>query len=277
MSQRYPRTTLFGTEERTLFCSTRDREYHLSVALPESYRTSTQAYPVVYVLDGDLFFGMAAGLTPLAHWFLRAPEAIVVGISYGMESYEQWVQLRERDFKIPEVQDAPPDSAANLFLDALTQEIVPFIEANYRTIPSDRCLYGYSSSGFFVLYALFHQPDFFQRYLSGSGDLYIAYPYVIQHGAQLAARNAATPIHLYLSAGELEEDQFPYFDRLVAFFEQGNYPGLTLTTEIYSGEGHGSEGVALTYLHGLRRVYPQAESEQLSGESVEGSQESPAE
>src|SRR3712207_8765295 len=76
-------------------------------------------------------------------------------------------------------------SAANLFLDALTQEMIPFIEANYRTIPSDRCLYGYSSSGFFVLYALFHQPDAFQRYISGSGDLYIAYPYVIQHDAQL--------------------------------------------------------------------------------------------
>jgi uncharacterized protein len=268
MSEQYPRTALFGTEERTLFCPTLGREYHLSVALPDSYRTSTQAYPVIYVLEGDLLFGMAAGLTPIARWFLGAPEAIIVGISYGMESYDQWVQLRERDFKIPEVRDAPPDSAANLFLDALTQEMIPFIEANYRTIPSDRCLYGYSSSGFFVLYALFHQPDAFQRYLSGSGDLYIAYPYVIQHDAQLAARDAATPIQLYLSAGELEGDQFPYFHQLVAFFEQGNYPGLTLTTEIYSGEGHGSEGIALTYLHGLRRVYPQAESEHLDGESV---------
>lgn len=260
MSEQYPRTALFGTEERTLFCPTLGREYHLSVALPDGYRTSAQAYPVIYVLDGDLIFGMAAGLTPMAHWFMRAPEAIVVGIRYDMESYEQWVGLRERDFKIPDVRDAPPDSAAHLFLDALTQEMIPFIEANYRTIPSDRCLYGYSSSGFFVLYALFHQPDAFQRYLSGSGDLYIAYPYVIQHAAQLAARDAANPIRLYLSAGELEDDQFPYFDQLVAFFEQGNYPGLMVSSEIYPGEGHGSEGIALTYLHGLRMVYPQAES-----------------
>jgi hypothetical protein len=64
----------------------------------------------------------------------------------------------------------------------------------------------------------------------------------------------------YRSAGELEEDQFPYFHQLVAFFEQGNNPGSTLTTEIYAGEGHGSEGIALTYLHGLRMLYPQAES-----------------
>ncbi len=259
MTEPYPRTTLFGTEERTLFCPTLGREYHLSVALPDSYRTSTQTYPVIYVLDGDLFFGMAAGLTPIARWCVGVPEVIIVGISYGMESYEQWVQLRERDFKIPEVRDAPPDSAANRFLDALTQEMIPFIDANYRTIPSDRCLYGYSSSGFFVLYALFHQPNAFQRYLCGSGDLYIAYPYVIQHAAQLAARDAATPIQLYLSAGELEDDQFPYFHQLVAFLEQGDYPGVTLTTEIYASERHGSEGVALTYLHGLRMLYPHAE------------------
>ena len=83
---------------------------------------------------------------------------------------------------------------------------------------------------------------------------------MVQHDAQLAARDAATPIQLYLSAGELEDDQFPCFHQLVAFFEQGNYPGLTLTTEIYAGERHGSEGIALTYLHGLRMVYPQAES-----------------
>src|SRR5919202_1939990 len=115
MREQYARTALFGTEERTLFCPTRGREYHLSVALPESYMTSTQAYPVIYVLDGDLFFGMAAGLTSINRWFGGAPEAIIVGISYGMESYDQWVQLRERDFKIPEVRNAPPDSSANLF------------------------------------------------------------------------------------------------------------------------------------------------------------------
>jgi uncharacterized protein len=192
---------------------------------------------VIYVLDGDFLFGMAAGLTRFTNWFRGVPEVIIVGISYGMESYDQWGQLRERDFKIPEVHDAPSDSAANLFLDALTQEMIPFIEANYRTIPSDRCLYGYSSSGFFVLYALFHQPNAFQPYISGSGELYIAYPYLIQHDAQLVARNATNPIQLYLSVGELEDDQFPYFHQLVAFIKRSNYLSLTLITEIYSGEG----------------------------------------
>jgi len=242
VNEHYPRKGLFDTEERTIVCSTVGRDYHLSVALPESYAASDQAYPVVYVLDGDRFFGMAAGLSPIAHWSQEVPEVIVVGISYDMESYDQWSQLRERDFKIPEVADAPADSYANLFLTALTQEMIPFIEANYRTIPADRSLYGYSSSGFFVLYALFHQPHAFRRYLSGSGE-------------QLAARTSNDPIQLYISAGELEEKQFPYFQQLIAFLEQGNYPGLSVMSEIYPAERHGPEGVALTYLHGLRKLY----------------------
>ncbi len=56
MCEQYPRTALFGTRERTLFCPTRGREYHLSVALPDGYMTSTLAYPVIYVLDGDFLF-----------------------------------------------------------------------------------------------------------------------------------------------------------------------------------------------------------------------------
>lgn len=255
MNTSYPRKGLFHTEERTLFCSAVGREYHLSVALPESYATSKQAYPVVYLLDGDFTFGMAAALTQAIHWSWGTPELIVVGINYDMESYEQWGHLRERDFKIPELQDAPADSVANLFLQALTQEILPFIDANYQTLPSDRCLYGYSSSGFFVLYALLHQPDAFQRYLSGSGEFSIAYPYLIQHATQLAAQETDNSLQLYLSTGELEEGELPFFNQLIAFLKQGNYPGLHLTTEIYPGEGHCPEGIALTYLHGIRKVY----------------------
>lgn len=40
-----------------------------------------------------------------------------------------------------------------------------------------------------------------------------------------------------------------------------------LTTEIYAAKGHGSAGVALTYLHGLRKVYPQAATEQRDEEA----------
>jgi predicted alpha/beta superfamily hydrolase len=259
MSEQYPRAALFGTEARTLFSTSRGRDYHLSVALPDSYTTATQAYPVMYVLDGDFNFGVAAGLTRFSNWFRKVPELIIVGIGYDMETSEEFSALRDLDFESPEMPGASSDSAANLFLEALTQEIIPFINANYRTIPSDRCLEGYSAGGIFVLYALFQQPDAFQRYISGSAIRKSAYDYWIHHAAQLAAHNGSNPIQLYLSVGALEEDDMPNFQRFVAFLEQGNYPGLTVSSEIYLGEGHGAEGIALTYLHGIARVYPHVE------------------
>jgi hypothetical protein len=255
MSKKIPRTSLFNTEERTIFCSKIGREYHLSIWLPQSYYTSNQNYPVIYLLDGDINFGMAASFTPLLHWMGGIQEIVVVGINYAMVSYDQFVRLRELDFKIPEIVNAPLDSYADLFLNALTQEMIPFIEDNYRTVPSDRCLYGYSSSGFFVLFALFNQPDAFRCYLSGSGDLDVAYPYLIKHGQALAERKPDDQIHLYLSVGGLEENLIPSFRKLISFLGNEKYPGLTLKTEIYAGEQHGSEGVALTYLHGVRSAY----------------------
>ena len=254
MSEKYPRRGLYNTEERILSSITVGQDYHLSVLLPESYSTSNKSYPVLYLLDGDAFFGLAAGSTPF--FGQGKPEVIVVGIGYDMESIDQWVELRELDFKVPEIPTAPADSHANLFLKALTEEIIPFIEANYRTDPNDRCLYGYSSSGFFVLYALFHQPDAFQRYIAGSGDMYLAYPYLIQHDRQLAARKSPESIQVYLSAGELEEHQFPFIYQMANFLEHGNYPGVVVTTEIFKGEYHGPVGAALSYLHGFLKVYP---------------------
>ena len=246
---------LLETEEQILFSANVGQNYHLFVALPEDYATSNQSYPVVYLLDGNVMFGMAAGLTPGLHWSREAPELIVVGIGYDVKSFAEWGRQREREYKMPDVRDAPPDSYADRFLAALTQEIVPFIDANYRTVPSDRSLYGYSSSGFFVLYALFQQPGAFRRYLAGSGSLYLAVPYLIERGEHLLGRQTADPIQLYLSVGELEDFQFPFFDTLVAYLGDGQVPGLTLITEVFPGERHSSEGVALTYLHGLREVY----------------------
>jgi len=262
MNKTFPRKTLFDTEDRTIFCSKIGREYHLSVWLPPSYTTSKENYPVIYLLDGDLMFGMAVNFTAPLHWLSGISEVIVVGINYDMESYDEWLKLRELDFKIPEIKDAPADSYADLFLNALTQEMIPFIEANYRTVPTNRCLYGYSSSGFFVLYALFNEPNAFRYYLAGSGDMDVIYPYLIKHDQKLRARKTNEPIQLYLSVGGLEESLIPSFHQLISFLENGKYPGLTLITEIYNGVGHSAEGTALTYLHGISSAYQAGRSTQ---------------
>jgi len=252
MNSTYPRKSLFDTEDRTIFCPNIGREYHLSVWLPKSYRTSNQNYPVIYQLDGDLLFGVAAGVSFFLQWE-DTPEAIVVGINYDMESYDQIMALRQLDFFPPDLPDKS-DSYADKFLDALVHEMIPCIEANYRTIPTDRTLYGYSASGFFALYTLLHQPNAFQRYIAGSGLWESACTYLMSHDQKLAERISTEPIRLYLSVGELEKGQLPGFQQFSAFLKD-KYPDITLTTEIYPGEAHNPESMVLTYLHGVRKVF----------------------
>jgi hypothetical protein len=178
-----------------------------------------------------------------------------VGIGYDMQSWEEWLERRETDFKIPEVKDAPTDSHADQFLAALKQEIIPFVEANYPIDPGERSLYGFSSGGFFVLYALFHEPDLFRRYISGSADMEIACPYMIAHDQQLLSRKKPDPIDLYMSLGELEESSLQPFHQLADTIRSKQYPGLRLTTEIFPNETHSGGALALSYIHGLRKCY----------------------
>jgi enterochelin esterase-like enzyme len=81
---------------------------------------------------------------------------------------------RELDIALPgatshDVSDSANSPQPDLFLQTLREDIVPFVDQTYRTLPNDCCLYGYSWGGFFVLYTLLRAPDVFRRYIPGSG------------------------------------------------------------------------------------------------------------
>ncbi len=260
MSDRFPRVQLMQTEDRRLFSRQVGMEYQLAVWLPLSYFSADtppgRRYPVIYVLDGDIDFGMATSLLPGLIWGDGVPESILVGIGYD-RGMDEWGALREKDFKIPEVQEDPPDSHADRFLAALKEEIIPFIDAAYPTGPGERTLYGYSSAGFFTVYTLINEPDLFRHYLAGSPDTDLSCPYLLAHDQKLAAHDPNTPIDLFMTVGSLEngaaQSSVEKYNELVAAILQRSYPGLRLMTQVYAGENHGAAGSALTFINGLRR------------------------
>ncbi len=131
-----------------------------------------------------------------------------------------------------------------------------------RADPRKRILYGYSSSGFFVMYTLANAPDLFHTYLAGSPDTDLSAVYLPAHDQKLLSQQAKDPIDLYLSIGSLEgEDQssLPTYPQLVANFQAKNYPGLRLITDIYEGENHGSGGATLTLINDLRKCFSSKE------------------
>ncbi|HEY3342495.1 MAG TPA: hypothetical protein VGK81_10775, partial [Anaerolineae bacterium] len=94
-----------------------------------------------------------------------------------------------------------------------------------------------------------------RRYIAGSADLDIAYPYLIAHDQQLLSRKKPDPIDLYMSIGDLEENLLQPFHQLADTIRSKQYPGLRLITDIFPNETHSGGGLALSYIHGLRKCY----------------------
>jgi uncharacterized protein (DUF885 family)/enterochelin esterase-like enzyme len=142
--------------------------YKIYVSLPKGYDPqSLQGYPVVYLLDGDWYFDTnwptdKGGVARLVSDMVSAgtiPETILVGIGYAERNQ------RGRDFLW----------GYERFYAFLTEELVPYIDARYRTdLEQERTLLGHSDGGYFAVYAFLQyapgEANPFGRFVALSGD-----------------------------------------------------------------------------------------------------------
>lgn len=210
-------------EARTVHSTILNEDRPLLISLPESYDRTTVRYPVLYVLDGGSNFLHA---TASARWLAaarnRAPEMIVVAIPNTN---------RNRDMS--------PDAGAVVFERVLAEEIIPWVDANYRAAP-ERVVAGHSRSGQFVVHALLHRPELFQGYIALSAPLY-RYDSLAQQTAAGLPGAAARPITLYLAAGD--EDSPEMRGGMQAFADSVERKGrgsMTLSYTVMPDEHHNS-------------------------------------
>ncbi|OPB89415.1 alpha/beta hydrolase-fold protein [Elizabethkingia occulta] len=125
------------------------------IHFPISYNTSNKRYPVLYLLDGEGHFKYVSELTDYLSGYdrNRTPEMIVVGIVNVS---------RSRDFTPGKENNNTSDAAGNSkFFQFVQDELVPYIDQNYRTQPY-RILSAHSLAGLFSLYAQARNPYLFQ-------------------------------------------------------------------------------------------------------------------
>ncbi len=142
------------------------QDYTVYVGLPKSHATSEARYPVLYLLDADVHFTSVHELVTRLAEEGQLPEVLLVGVGYG-DGEDQ----RQKDFTpTADVQSIPHGGRAAKYLAFLTTELIPHIDASYRTRaePGQRALAGHSLGGLFTTYALFQGPGAFGRYLSAS-------------------------------------------------------------------------------------------------------------
>lgn len=141
------------------------RRFHIFVKLPDSYgKEPARRYTVSYILDGDSLFPMLAPEHLFLNYDEGLPEAIIVGIAYG--GFTPDINKRDIDFR-PMLEDGSVGGAPK-FLAMLESELLPRIDAAYRTDPERRTLFGQSRGGAFVLYAADQRPGLFHAFIASN-------------------------------------------------------------------------------------------------------------
>jgi len=207
---------------------------------------------------------MAGGVEETYRWiraFDEIPPLILVGISWEADE-AQSIYFRARDYIPTEVSPdslspslarlTPASGGAPEFLTFIKEELIPFIENEYRVDPTDRGLFGYSHGGLFASWVLFNTQGLFHRYLIGSPSIWWDNYVVLDHEASLAEHTNSLPARVFLSIGS--EEGLTAFSRLRERLESRGYKDLHLTTIVFDGENHTS-AIPAIYSRAFRVLY----------------------
>ena len=240
----------------------------LTVDLPPGYGTGSGDFPVLYLVDGNVYSSQVNSPKNMLIWDSIITPFITVGVDTENYSMKEWVRNREY-FLTPTSAAAYDPSEGQIeksgggpkLAECFKKEILPFIESEYRTKKNDRTLAGHSFGGLFALYAFFNHTDMFQKYLASSPSLAWDDKIVFKYESSYAELNEDLKAKVFLSFGDLENHpDYPGIDwmnELVDKLASRDYPGLELEKKIHENENHLSvlapalrEGIKYLYKNG---------------------------
>ncbi len=186
--------------------------FDISISLPNDYNSAAnEKYPIVYLLDANLYFDIAAAIFKNYSEVGLLPPAILIGIGY--KDLQSMDSLRNRDFTfpiaIPEY-EMSISGGADKFLSFIINELIPDNDSKYRVDKSKRILIGHSLGGYFTLYAmqqnLLHKNSLIHGYIAASPSTDYNHNYILKEFEKLTSDNQIN-IKSYISFGGLEDEE----------------------------------------------------------------------
>lgn len=156
----------------------------LNVYTPPGYESSSQSYPVIYLLHGlngqeynyfsyfsnSTFFNSSSGSLPSLIDNDLADEAIIVFVNGGAQSfYNDWSDSTSY---------GPSSDFPIMSESVIMEDVIPFVDATFRTIPSrnGRAIEGFSMGGRGAIKLAFNYPDQFCSAIAYAGAAYESIP-----------------------------------------------------------------------------------------------------
>ena len=254
-SSEYPQVKIAGSEVREFQSNITGETYFIYVGLPRSYGDSSQTFPVLYIMDADGAFGTCTEITRLLALGKEVPEIVIIGVAYQV-SFEEFLFNRQRDYTPTAVNGYNGSGGGEKFLKFFHNELIPFIDSQYRVKKSERAISGSSYGALFALYTLLHKPEMFNGYIAISPSFYWDNEILFKYEQKYFEKSSNLPVKLFMSAGSLEnKDLFiEPLNHFTQILNSRGYTGLEMKSIILEEETHySSYGNAFT--KGIKWLY----------------------
>lgn len=229
-----------------------DRYFHIFVMLPDEYeQRSEENYPTIYLLDGGALFPLLSAYYRYLHFEEEIPDAIIVGISYGSDTFEDG-NYRATDYTAKS-SDRDYWGGADQFQNFLSDELLPFIERTYRSRANRRVIFGHSIGGQFVLYTALTKPNLFWGHVASNPALHRNLPFFMQRYGKV--ETAGERSKLFVGSGSKDELRFrvPTLEWIEHWSNNDDNP-WQLKTMTLEGHTHMSAPPA-SFRHGMTWLF----------------------
>ncbi|WP_271767874.1 serine hydrolase [Aquimarina algiphila] len=222
--------------------SNNERNYELYIELPEDYtENNSKKYPVLYYTDAMWHLEMLSGST---EYILE--NVILVGISwqkdiakdlkqqYGAHAsrftdYSFWKKTNPNHPKLKFGQ-------AKNHLEFIRNDVIQYVENNYRTDSNSRSYFGYSLSGAFGAYILLTRPDTFDNYILGSPLNKGLIPYLSEINTELEPLESTLNANVFIAYGTLEKEKDEPIDEFIKLLDSRKDLTVSIQNKVIEGD-----------------------------------------
>ncbi len=256
---RFDQDVHIGTVD-SIWSATLDESRPYLVYTPPSYHDTTstpQRYPVLYLLDGEAHFHSVSGLVQILSTGVNGafviPEMIVVAIP-NTDRTRDLTPTHSVAGPGGEPNPAFESSGGNAaFFTFLRDELIPRIEAQYRTMPY-RVFVGHSFGGITTLNALYTIPATFDAYVAIDPSLWWDHDTLLRHAKPYFSSAHLDGKVLYVAqANTTQPDDtvpnrhFSAITRFDAVMRAYDRSGIRYAFHYYDDDDHGSVPLIAEY------------------------------
>jgi predicted alpha/beta superfamily hydrolase len=188
--------------------------YRIMVSTPVEADPAV-AYPVLYLLDGNVHFKTATDALMRQSFRIPPPTvapAIVVGIGYPTDDPREWSRRRALDLTLSHspipLQPEAKTGGGDTFLRMIEEELKPFVMARYRIDRTNQIIYGQSLGGLMALRVLFRNPNAFSSYILSSPSIHHNNREVLADEEAFSKRARAGELRLRVLVTSAADEQY---------------------------------------------------------------------